>query len=79
MEEVKVDSKHRVVLPEAIRRESGIKPGSRLRVSVDARSVVLTKEAEPEEFIQSMEGVVKEGSRVHRLDPIKLKEILSVS
>ena len=79
MEEVRVDSKHRIILPEDVRRESGIKPGSRLSVSVKGHSVILTKKVEPGEFVQRMEGVLKEGSRVPRSDPLKLKEIWSVS
>jgi AbrB family looped-hinge helix DNA binding protein len=79
MQEVKVDSKHRVVLPEAVRKQSGIKAGSRLKVRVEGHSVVLTRNVEPREFIQIMEGILKERSKVGPSDPLKLKEIWSES
>ena len=72
-----MDSKHRVVIPDDVRRESGIEAGSRLKVSVRGRSVVLVKKVEPEELIRQMEGVLKEGSKVHRSDPLRLKRIWS--
>ncbi len=75
LEEVKVDSKHRVVLPEEVRQKSGIKAGSKLKVSVKAGSIVLTKNVQPSDFIERMEGLLKEGSPVHASDPLKLKEI----
>ena len=78
-EEVKVDSKHRVVLPEEVRKQSGIKAGSKLRVRVNGHAVVLTRNVRPREFIQSMEGVLKEGSKVRASDPLRLKEIWSGS
>lgn len=77
MQEVKVDSKHRVVLPEEARRQSGIKSGSKLKVSVRGHSVVLTRNVEPPEFIERMEGALKEGSRVPPADPLRIKEIWS--
>lgn len=77
MQEVKVDSKHRVVLPEDIRQESGIEAGSKLKVSVKGHSVVLTKNVEPAEFIEKMEGVIRKGSRARASEPLKLKEIWS--
>ncbi len=75
MEEVKVDSKHRVVLPRESRRRSGVKAGSKLRVNTRGNSLVLTKSVEPEDFIDKMEGLLKEGSQVRASDPLKLKEI----
>ena len=78
-EEVKVDSKHRVVLPREVRKQSGIRDGSKLRVRVNGRTVILTRNVQPKEFIQSMEGVLKEGSKVVASDPLRLKEIWSGS
>ena len=79
MQEVTVDSKHRVVLPEEARKQSGIKAGSKLKVSVKDHAVVLTKKTEPSEFVRIMEGVIKKGSRVRASDPLKLKEIWAAS
>ncbi len=75
LEEVRVDSKHRVVLPEEIRRRSGVKAGSKLRVGVKGSSIVLTKSVEPGEFIGKMEGFLERGSPVPASNPLKLKEI----
>jgi AbrB family looped-hinge helix DNA binding protein len=77
MQEVKVDSKHRVVLPHDARNLSGIKAGSRLKVRVRGNSVVLTREVEPGEFIKNMEGILKKGTKIPAWDPLKLKEIWS--
>ena len=75
LEEVRVDSKHRIVLPEEIRRKSGVKIGSKIRVSTKDRSIILSKSIDADEFIGRMEGILKDGSLVHVSDPIKLKEI----
>ena len=75
MEEVKMDSKHRIVIPESVRRRSGVKTGSKLRVSIKGSSIVLTKNIEPSEFVGRMEGFLKEGSPVPASDPLELKEI----
>jgi AbrB family looped-hinge helix DNA binding protein len=75
LHEVRVDSKHRVVLSEEIRQKSGIKAGSKLRVIVKGTSIVLAKNVEPNEFIGRMQGILKDGSPVHTSEPLKLKEI----
>ena len=77
MQEVRVDSKHRVVLPEDARDLSGIKAGSKLKVRVRGNSVVLTREVEPGEFIKKMEGILRKGAKIPASDPLKLKEIWS--
>jgi AbrB family looped-hinge helix DNA binding protein len=74
-ETTRFDSKHRVVLPEAVRRRSGIRSGSKLKVTVKNRSIVMTKNVQPDEFIEKMEGILKKGSTVPVADPVKLKEI----
>lgn len=72
---MKVDSKHRIVLPEGVRRKSGVKTGTKLRVSISGSSIVLAKNIEPEGFIERMEGFLKKGSTVPVASPLKLKEI----
>ena len=79
MEEVKVDAKKRIILPEDIRRKSGIKTGSKLRVTIKDGSVVLTKSVSPEQLVEGMEGMLKKDSPVSVSDPLKLKEIWSAS
>jgi len=79
LEEVKVDAKKRVILPEGVRRKSRIGTGSRLRVTTRDGSIILTKSISPEEFVSKMEGLLKDGSPVRVSDPLKLKEIWSAS
>ena len=74
-ETMRVDSKHRVVLPEAIRRIIWKRSGSKLKVTVKNRSIVMTKNVQPEEFIEKMEGFLKKGSTVPVVNPVKLKDI----
>jgi len=62
-ETTRVDSKHRVVLPVAVRRRSGIRSGSKLKVTVKNRSIVMTKNVQPNEFIEKMEGILKKARR----------------
>jgi AbrB family looped-hinge helix DNA binding protein len=75
MEEVKVDAKKRVVLPDDVRRKAGVKTGTRLRVTSRDGAIVLMKSISPEEFVKKMEGSLKEGSPVRAADPLRLKEI----
>ena len=76
---MKVDAKKRIILPEDVRRKSGVRTGSRLRVSAKDGSIILTKSISPEEFIQRMEGLLKDDSPVGVSDPLKLKQIWSAS
>jgi AbrB family looped-hinge helix DNA binding protein len=75
MEEVKVDAKKRIILPEDIRRKSGVKTGSKLRVSIKDGSIILTKSISPQQFIEGLEGLLRDDSPVQVSDPLKLKEI----
>ena len=73
--EATLDSKGRVLIPDEIRKKAGLTTGSRLRVSVSDNVVVLRKRMEPKDFISETQGVIKKGSKVKRVDPLKLKEI----
>ena len=75
MEEVKVDAKKRIILPENARRKAGVKTGSTLRVSVSDEKIILAKSVSPEQFIQRMEASLREGSPVQASNPLKLKQI----
>ena len=75
MEQVKIDAKGRLVIPERIRKELGVRKDSRLAVRTKHRSIIITKKVEPEEFIKTMEGFLKKNSPVQPSDPLKLKEI----
>lgn len=75
MEEASLDTKGRIVIPEKIRKKVGLRRGSKVRITAGRRSVVIMKSIEPKEFIEKMEGIIKEGSVVKVFDPLKLKEI----
>jgi len=75
MSQVTLDSKGRILIPENIRKKAGITAGSRVRVSVDDGVVIIRKSVGPEEFIRETKGVIKKGSPVKIVDPLKLKEI----
>ena len=75
MEEATLDSKGRVVIPEKIRKKAGLVSGSKVKVRVEHKSVVVTRSVDPKEFIEEMEAILKEGSPVQASDPLKLKEI----
>ncbi len=79
LEEVKVDAKKRIILPEGARRRLGVRTGSRLRVSTKDESIVITKGVSPEQFIEKMEGSLRDGSPVRVFDPLKLKEIWAIN
>jgi bifunctional DNA-binding transcriptional regulator/antitoxin component of YhaV-PrlF toxin-antitoxin module len=75
MDQVRVDPKKRVVLPDNVRRKSGIRTSSKLKVRAQAGSIMPTKSISPDEFLARMEGMLKEGSPVQVADPLRLKEI----
>jgi AbrB family looped-hinge helix DNA binding protein len=75
MEVVKVDAKKRIILPEDVRRKSGVRTGSILKVSIKDGSIILSKSISPHQFIERMEGLLRDDSPVQVSDPLKLKEI----
>ena len=64
-----------MLIPDEIRKKTGLTIGSRLRVSSSGNVVVIRKRMEPEDFIIETKGAIKKGSKVKRIDPLKLKEI----
>ncbi len=44
-------------------------------MKVKEGSIVLTKNVEPDEFVERMEGILKEDAPVQASEPLKLKEI----
>ena len=73
--EATLDSKGRIVIPEKIRKKAGLAGGSKVKVRLQHKSVVLTRSVDPKEFIEAMEAVLKKGSHLQMSDPLKLKEI----
>ncbi|MGB9896037.1 MAG: AbrB/MazE/SpoVT family DNA-binding domain-containing protein [Thermoproteota archaeon] len=71
--EVTVDHKGRILIPKEIREKIGLKAGRRVKIKVDKEKVVVIPLISPEEFIEEMEGCIKEGTPT--LDPLKLKKM----
>ncbi len=72
-EEVVVDSKGRILIPKEVRDRLGLKPGGRAQLKVEKETIIIIPPISPEEFIEEMEGCIKEGNST--IDPLKLKEI----
>jgi AbrB family looped-hinge helix DNA binding protein len=70
-----VDEKGRIVVPKPLRKELRITEGSRVSLQLDKERLVVSRAIEPKEFIDEMEGFVREDSRLPLIDPISLKRI----
>jgi len=75
VEEVTVDRKGRVVIPRELREELGLREGSKVRLFIEERKIVMRAPVSPEEFVREMEGCVKEGSPISKMNPLDLKKI----
>jgi len=75
MASIMVDDKGRIIIPEDVRKKLGIRKGSKVKVNVNDDKVVITFAISSKQFIEKMEGFIKEGSKVEKVDPLKLKEI----
>jgi len=73
VEEVNVDDKGRVLIPKDVRDRVGLKAGGRARLKVENERIIIMPPISPEEFIEEMEGCIREGTPT--VDPLKLKEI----
>ncbi|MBO3842872.1 MAG: AbrB/MazE/SpoVT family DNA-binding domain-containing protein [Candidatus Brockarchaeota archaeon] len=73
VEEVDVDDKGRVLIPKEVRDKVGLKTGGKARMKVENERIIIMPPVSPEEFINEMEGCIKEGTP--RIHPLKLKEI----
>jgi len=72
-EEVAVDNKGRILIPKWIRDRIGLKPGGKALLKVEKENIIIMPPISPEEFIEKMEGCIKEGTPT--IDPIKLKKM----
>ncbi|MBO3800378.1 MAG: AbrB/MazE/SpoVT family DNA-binding domain-containing protein [Candidatus Brockarchaeota archaeon] len=73
VEEVDVDDKERVLIPKEVRDKVGLKTGGKARMKVEDKRIIVMPPISPEEFIDEMEGCIKEGTP--KINPLKLKEI----
>jgi len=72
-EEVSVDDKGRVLIPKEVRDKVGLKAGGKARLKVENEKIIIMPPISPEEFIEEMEGCIREGTPA--IDPLKLKKI----
>lgn len=75
VEEVIVDKKGRIVIPRQLREGLGLHEGAKVRLALEERKIVIMRPVAPEEFIREMEGCIKEGSPIPKIDPLELKKI----
>lgn len=75
VEDAIIDKKGRVVIPRDLRVRLSLSEGKRVRLSVDEERVIMTKRVSPDEFVREMEGCVKEGSRIPKINPLDVKRI----
>jgi antitoxin PrlF len=55
MPDATLSSKHQLVIPAAVRKQLGIKPGDQLDVQVEGNQVVIRKA--PQSYVQALEKV----------------------
>ncbi|MCP8317981.1 MAG: AbrB/MazE/SpoVT family DNA-binding domain-containing protein [archaeon] len=74
-DEAILDKKGRIVIPRQLRDELGLSEGSKVRLMLSKEKIIVTKPLSPEEFINEMEGCIKEGSSIPKVNPLELKKI----
>ncbi|NLF87260.1 AbrB/MazE/SpoVT family DNA-binding domain-containing protein [Candidatus Bathyarchaeota archaeon] len=68
-----IDEKGRVLIPKEAREKIGLQPGGKARLKIEKEKLIITPPVSPEEFIQELEGCIKEGTPA--IDPMDLKKI----
>lgn len=74
-DEAILDKKGRIVIPRQLRDELGLREGSKVKLLLDEEKIIVIKPVNPKEFINEMEGCVKEGSPIPKVNPLELKKI----
>jgi AbrB family looped-hinge helix DNA binding protein len=73
VEEVIVDEKGRVLIPKKARDKIGLQPGAKARLKIEDDKLTIMPPISPEEFMQEMEGCIKEGKPI--INPLELKKM----
>ena len=73
VEELPIDERGRLQLSRDVRRKLGIKGKGKVKVKIEDGGVRLTPPIPREQFIEYMDGFIKEGEPP--MDPKRLKEI----
>jgi bifunctional DNA-binding transcriptional regulator/antitoxin component of YhaV-PrlF toxin-antitoxin module len=72
-EEVVIDDKGRILIPNATRKKVGLQIGGKARLKIEKQKIIIIPPVSPEEFINEMEGCIKEGTTA--INPLELKKI----
>ncbi len=73
--EAVIDKKGRIVIPANLRQRLGLREGAKVKLALERGKIVIMRPVAPEEFIHEMEGCIKEGNPIPRVNPLRLKEI----
>ena len=69
VQEAVIDTKGRIVIPRQLREKLNLREGSKVRLTLEEGKIVILRPIAPEEFIHEMEGSVKEGSPIPKINP----------
>lgn len=72
-EEIIIDDKGRILIPKKARNKIGLQAGGKARLRVEDERIIIMAPVSPEEFIQEMEGCIKEGKP--NVNPLDLKRM----
>lgn len=72
-QEVFIDDKGRILLPKKAREKIGLLKGGKARLKIENKKIIIMPPISPEDFIQEMEGCIKEGTPT--INPLDLKKI----
>jgi len=75
LEEATIDKKGRIVISRHLRERLGLRGGIKVRLILEGDKIMIARPLTPDEFIHEMEGCIKEGSLVPKMDPLELKKI----
>jgi len=75
VQEAIIDTKGRIVIPRQLREKLNLREGSKVRLTLEEGKIVIIRPITPKEFIHQMEGSVKEGSPIPKINPLELKKI----
>jgi len=72
-QEVFIDDKGRILIPKKAREKIGLLTGGKARLKIEKEKLIIMPPISPEDFIQEMEGCIKEGTPT--INPLDLKKI----
>src|SRR5665647_1523101 len=72
-QEVFIDDKGRILIPKKAREKIGLLTGGKARLKVEKEKIIIMAPISPEDFIQEMEGCIKEETPT--INPLDLKKI----